>query len=123
MNHDNWIKSRSKKLFDCFMDIEASQYHLHQQDKLNDRRKDAERLIVEFGCNHATITNYTNMMQMSSSITIDVFDSKRYMDGDLDIHIGSEAQELWATRGGMRFDFQEWEWIPIPENISNDEEE
>ncbi len=112
MNQETWNKSGAKKLFDCFMEIEKSQYPEYYYEKLDERKSIIEKFIVEFGVDRVTINNYTNMMQFSSSITLDVFDSKRWQEGSIDISIGSESHEYWASRvnKNIKFNFQTWVW-------------
>jgi hypothetical protein len=130
MNVDTWNKSKAKVLFDCFMEIEKKSYPEYLHDRVDERTKRVEALIVAHGANHVTINNYTNMMQFSSSITIDTFSSGRWMDGNITIDIGSEPHELSAIRTrsefkvgtptieiNERFNFETMEWeliIPAP---------
>jgi hypothetical protein len=113
MNKKIWNKSNAKKLFDCFMEIEKSQFPEYLHKAVDERKNIIERFILEFGADHVTICNYTNMMQFSSSITIDVFQYGRWKEGSININIGSEPQEYWANRinGTQKFDFEKWKWL------------
>lgn len=125
MEENVWNKSGAKKLLACFMEIEASQYSPSCKPELDKRVALVEKLILDFGVDHATVTNYTNMMLVSSSIMLDVYISKRRVEGNIYIHIGSEPSELWATRGDEKFDFESWSWYvpaPIVENSNIDKE-
>ena len=122
MKKESWDKSYAKKLFECFMEIEKSQYPPQSFERLDHRKNLLEKFILEFGVNHLSITNYTNMMQILSSITVDVFDSKRWMEGSISVGVGSEPYELWATRGEKVFDFNNWLWIDKPKSTEMYEE-
>lgn len=114
MKKSDWNKSNAKKLFDCFMDIEENQYPKKFLLELKRRRDLVENLILKHGCNRVSITNYTNLGVWSSSISLDVFQSGKWQNGDIDIHIGSEPHEMFATRirGKIRekFNFKTLRW-------------
>lgn len=124
----------SKKLFDCLMEIENSQYPDCHQDVLKKRMSLLEKFIDEFGTNHVTINTYTNMMQSSLSITLDVFKSNKFISGDIIVDLGSEPYEIWAKRNRLNlnedgnkgiyiseiFDFNDWTWNKTLEGSLND---
>jgi len=116
MNKEQWEKSHAKRLFDLFVELEKSSYPESKHENLDKRHEMAEKFIMEFGVNHVTVQNYTNMMQLCSAVTLDCFDSKRYTEGDIEVNLGSNPDEIWADRGGNfgkvqeYFDFNEWKW-------------
>jgi hypothetical protein len=139
----NKMKDHGLKLLNCFLGIEESMYPKHRLDEAKKRSETVRKFVEEFGCNHVTVNNYTNMMQFSSSITIDRFKSEKYMNGDINIDLGSELHELFAKRIRTEypkeppfltkyikevFDFKSWQWVEYKEpepsnNTENDDEE
>jgi hypothetical protein len=111
------------KLLDYFLKIEEEQYPESLRQQVRTRHEKVVKFISEFGVDMVTLNTYTNMMQLSNSLTIDVFDSKRYGEGKINIDLGSEAWELWATRGDKQFDFRSWKWIPHIVQITMEEDD
>jgi hypothetical protein len=92
------MNDNAKKLLQCFLDIEDSQYPEVFKDRLIERNNKVIDLIEKYGVNHVTVSTYTNMMQFLSSVTIDTFKGDAVVHYDLDIELGSEVQELSAHR-------------------------
>ncbi len=115
MNQTRWEKSSAKKLVDAFLEIEESQYPEIFLERLKYRHEQVRKLILEFGADYVRINNYSNMLQLSSSIIIDVFDPDNWRNGDMVIELGSEPHELGASRtkqGKLEtFDFRNWKWV------------
>jgi len=132
MNIKEWNTSHAKKLLDCFLEIEENQYPEFHKVKAKIRSETVRKFIVEFGADHVTVNNYTNMMQLSSSITIDVYQTGGSLKGNIEIDLGSETHELYAKRNtwdskklkhiDQVFNFELWVWeelkviIPEPED-------
>ncbi len=116
-NQETWNKSNAKKLFDCFMEVEKNQYPEYFHEKLDERAKLAEKFIIEFGNDNVRINNYTNMMLFSSAVILDTYifyDELTKRHYNIDLNIGSEPHEIWATNDrNQKFDFDSWEWKEI----------
>ena len=120
MDKDQWDKSNAKKLFDCISDIEKNQYPPQHHTALDSRKDITEKFIIEFGGNRVRIITYTNMMQESHSVNLDVYSSSKFSGGNIGISWGSEPQELYARRVHYSFknkkdvvevfDFFLWKW-------------
>lgn len=100
-----WNISDAKKLLDCFLEVEEDAFPEYHKEKAKERSKTVRKFILDYGVNHVTIKNYTNMMLEHSSLTIDVFDTERWMEGDITIYLGSETHELSANRTSKLFRF------------------
>lgn len=116
------MSQNSEKLLNCFLEIEENSFPEYYKVKAKERSETVRNFIKDFGVDHVTVNNYTNMMQFLSSITIDTFNSNNWMDGNITIDLGSETHELFANRiftdKNSRpyksikqiFNFKMWKW-------------
>jgi hypothetical protein len=118
------LSKQSITLIKVFLLVEGQQYPSHFKERLLEREKKIWRVIEDYGVNHVTLHTYTNMMQDLCTLTVDTFVSGRFMEGNLDIQIGSEPQELCCIRKGKWYDFDSESWKePVEYRIEDEEDE
>lgn len=118
------MNKNTERLLNCFLEVEESQYPECIRNKVIERHNIVRKFIDSFGCDYVTINTYTNMMQSHNSITLNVF-NLNYLNGSIAIDLGSEPQELFASRVHRNkeykkivqdFNFNKWKWINRKEN-------
>ena len=110
------------KLLDCLLKIEEDSYPETIKESVIERSNIVRKFVKQFGVDRVTVNTHTNMMQNLHSITINVFNSGRWKEGNIIIDLGSEPDELWATKTirtylhpGYKdvnywFNFKTWRW-------------